>query len=340
MPPMIIIFVRGRRRMRRREFITTLLGGVAALPLAARAEQTAMPLIGYLGGDSAASSHANLSGFRQGLRQTGYVEGQNLQIAFRYAEGHFERFPELAAQLASLPVAVIAAFGASAATAAVATTKTIPVAFSSAVDPVRVGLVDSLNRPGTNATGTVFLAGDLVGKQFELLHEILPRALRMGLLVNPASGSTETELAYVPVAKKALGLEIIVQNADSDRDLETVFATLVHQQAAALVVGSDALFYGERDRLITLAKLHSLPVMYYDREYVADGGLISYGTSLIDAYRQVGVFTGRILKGDKPAHLPVQQAVKTELVINLKTAESLGIEMPISILLRVTETIE
>jgi putative tryptophan/tyrosine transport system substrate-binding protein len=325
--------------MKRRDAIA-LLGAASAWPLAARGQKTAMPVIGFLAGDSAGSSKANLGGFRQGLRQTGYVEGQNLQIAFRYAEGRFERFPELAAQLVSLPVDVVAAFGASAAQATVSATKTLPVVFSSSADPIKLGLVESLNRPGRNATGVVFLAADLVGKQFELLHEMLPAASRMGLLVNPASANAEIELAYVPVAKKALGLDIVVQNTNVGRDLETAFAAFVQQQIAAVVVASDAFFYGERDRLIALGKQHSLPIMYYDREYVADGGLISYGTSLTDAYRQVGVFVGRILKGDKPADLPVQQAVKTELVINSETARALGIEMPISILLRVTETIE
>jgi putative ABC transport system substrate-binding protein len=323
----------------RREFIT-LLGGTAAWPIAARAQQQAAPVVGFLGGASAGASKANLSGFRQGLRQTGYVEGQNTHIAFRWADGRFDRFSELAAELASLPVAVIAGFGAPAAIAAIYATKTIPIVFTSSGDPVKLGLVASLNRPGGNATGVAFLTAELVGKHFELLREMLPKAATMGLLVNPASANAEIQLASVPVAAKALGLQVVVQSVSRDRDLETAFATFVQQRVDALVVGSDAFFYGQREQLITFAARHAVPVMYYDREYVADGGLISYGTSITDAYRQAGVFTGRILKGDKPADLPVQQAIKTELVINLQTAKALGVEMPLSLLMRVTETIE
>jgi putative ABC transport system substrate-binding protein len=281
-----------------------------------------------------------LGGFRHGLRQTGYVEGQNTHIAFRWAEGRFDRFPELAAELAALPVTVIAAFGAPAAQAAISATKTIPIVFISAADPVKLGLVASFNRPGGNATGVAFLTGELVGKQFELLREMLPKLRVMGLLVNPTSPNTDIQLAAVPAATQALGLQIVVQNASRARDLETAFAAFVQQRTGALALASDAFFYGQREQLITLAARHALPVMYYDREYVADGGLMSYGTSITDAYRQAGVFTGRILKGDKPADLPVQQAIKTELVINLQTAKALGIEMPLSLLLRVTETVE
>jgi ABC-type uncharacterized transport system substrate-binding protein len=324
--------------MKRREFIT-LLGGSAAWPLAVSAQQ-AMPVVGFLSGASAGASKANLSGFRQGLRQTGYVEGQNTHIAFRWADGRFDRFSELAAELASLPVAVIAAFGAPAAIAAISATKTTPIVFTSSGDPVKLGLVASLNRPGSNATGVAFLTAELVGKHFELLREMLPKAATMGLLVNPASANAEIQLASVSVAAKALGLQVVAQGVSRDRDLETAFVKFVQQRVDALVVGSDAFFYGQREQLITLAARHALPVMYYDREYVADGGLISYGTSITDAYRQAGVFAGRILKGDKPADLPVQQAIKTELVINLQTAKTLGIDMPLSLLLRVTETIE
>jgi putative ABC transport system substrate-binding protein len=281
-----------------------------------------------------------LAGFRQGLRQTGYVEGQNVHIAFRWAEGRLERFPQLATELTSLPVTVIVAFGVSAAAAAASATKTIPIVFAAAADPVKAGLVASLNRPGGNATGVAFLSAELVSKQFELLREMLPNASRMGLLVNPASANADVQLAAVPVAMKALGLQIVVQSTSRDRDLEAAFAALAQQRISALVVPSDAFFYGQREQLATLAQRHALPVMYYDREVVADGGLMSYGTSVTDAYRQAGVFTGRILKGDKPADLPVQQAIRTELVINLQTAKALGIDMPLSILLRVTETIE
>jgi ABC-type uncharacterized transport system substrate-binding protein len=323
----------------RRKFIA-LVGGTAAWPLAARAQQPMTPVIGFLHGNSPGTSKANVGGFRQGLRQTGYIEGQNIDIAFRWAEGRFERFPTLAAELVDLRVSVIAAFGVPAAMAAMSATKTIPITFNSASDPVKLGLVASLNKPGGNATGVVFLATELLGKQFELLREILPRAATIGLLVNPSTAQAEIQSASAPVVSKALGLQIVVQNASRDRDLEPAFDALVQQHIEGLVIASDAFFHGQRDQLVNLAARHAFPVMYYDREYVVDGGLISYGTSLTDAYRQVGVFTGRILKGDKPSDLPVQQAVKTDLAINLRTAKALGIEMPLSLLLRVTETIE
>jgi len=324
----------------RRDFITLAGGAAAAWPLAARAQQPAMPVIGFLAGPSAGESRSNLAGFRQGLRQVGYVEGQNVHIAFRWAEGRYDRFPEMAAELVGLPVAVIVAFGGPAALAAIAATKTIPIVFSVAVDPVRLGLVVSFNQPGGNATGVANLAGELVGKQFELLREMLPRVTVMGLLVNPTSVNAETQLAAAAVARQVLGLQIVVQNASTDRDLEPSFATFAQQQTGALVVASDPYFYGRREQLVALAARHALPAIYYDREYVADGGLMSYGPSITDAYRQAGVFIGRILKGDKPGDLPVQQAIKIELVINLQTAKALGIEMPLSLLLRINEVIE
>jgi putative ABC transport system substrate-binding protein len=327
--------------MKRRDFITLLGGAAAAWPLAARAQQPGkMPVIGFLAGPSAGESRSNLVGFRQGLRQVGYVEGQNVHIAFRWAEGRYDRFPEMAAELAGLPVAVIVAFGGPAALAAIAATNKIPIVFSVAVDPVKLGLVASFNRPGGNATGIANLAGELVGKQFELLREMLPRVAVMGLLVNPTSVNAETQLAAAAVARQALGLQIVVQNASTDRDLEASFATFAQQRTGALVVASDPYFYGRREQLVALAARHALPTIYYDREYVADGGLMSYGPSITDAYRQGGVFTGRILKGDKPGDLPVQQAIKIELVINLQTAKALGVEMPLSLLLRINEVIE
>jgi putative tryptophan/tyrosine transport system substrate-binding protein len=324
--------------VRRREFIT-LLGGAAAWPLAARAQQ-AMPVIGFLAGGLASASEAAVAGFRQGLRQTSYVEDQNLHIAFRWAEGRYERFPHLAAELVSLNVSAITAIGAPAALAAVAATKTIPIAFISSVDPVKVGLVASFSRPGGNATGVAFLESELVGKQFEVLRELVSKATLMGFLVNPKSANTETQLAAVTVANQALGLEIAVHNASTERDLETAFAAFAQRRVAALVVGSDPFFYGKRAPIAALAAQHALPAIYYDREYVAAGGLMSYGASVTDAYRQAGVFTGRFLKGDKPADLPVQQAVKVELIVNLKTAKALGIEMPLSLLMRINEAIE
>ena len=325
--------------MRRREFITLLGGAAAAWSIAARAQQS-MPVIGFLAGPSAGASKSTLSGFRLGLRQAGYVEGQNVHIAFRWAEGRYDRFPELAAELVNLPVTVIAAIGASAALAAISATKTIPIVFASSVDPVKIGLVASFNRPSGNATGVAFLLSELVEKQFELLREFLPRAAVMGLLVNPTSQNAETQLAAVPGAMGALGLQIVVQNASNDPDLEIAFATFVQKRTEALVVASDPYFYGRREQLAALAARHRLPAIYSDREYVADGGLMSYGASIADAYRQAGVFTGRILQGDKPSELPVQQAVKIELVVNLPAAKALGVEMPLSLLLRINEAIE
>jgi putative tryptophan/tyrosine transport system substrate-binding protein len=325
--------------MKRREFITLLGGAAAAWSIAARAQQS-MPVIGFLAGPSAGASKSTLSGFRLGLRQAGYVEGQNVHIAFRWAEGRYDRFPELAAELVNLPVTVIAAIGASAALAAISATKTIPIVFASSVDPVKIGLVASFNRPSGNATGVAFLLSELVGKQFELLREFLPRAAVMGLLVNPTSQNAETQLAAVPGAMGALGLQIVVQNASNDPDLEIAFATFVQKRTEALVVASDPYFYGRREQLAALAARHRLPAIYSDREYVADGGLMSYGASIADAYRQAGVFTGRILQGDKPSELPVQQAVKIELVVNLPAAKALGVEMPLSLLLRINEAIE
>jgi len=324
--------------MKRRDFVALLSGASFAWPLAARGQS--MPVIGFLAGSLASAATVPVADFRQGLRQTGYVEGQNLHIAFRWAEGHYERYPELAAELASLNVSAITAIGAPAALAAIAATRTIPIAFISSVDPVKVGLVESFNRPGGNATGVAFLDSELVGKQFELARELLPKATVVGFLVNPKSANAETQLATAMAAKQAFGLDIVVENASTKRDLETAFAAFAQRQVAALVVGSDPFFYSERVLLAALAAQRALPAIYYDREYVTAGGLMSYGASVTDAYRQAGVFTGRFLKGDKPADLPVQQAVKVELIVNLKAAKALGTEMPLSLLLRINETIE
>jgi putative ABC transport system substrate-binding protein len=247
--------------MRRREFISLLSGAVTAWPLAARAQQ-AMPVISFLAGGVASASEAAVAGFRQGLRQTSYVEDQNLHIAFRWAEGRYERFPQLAAELVSLNVSAITAIGAPAALAAVAATKTIPIAFISSVDPVKVGLVASFSRPGGNATGVAFLESELVGKQFEVLRDLVPKATLMGFLVNPKSANAETQLSAVTVANQALGLEIAVQNASTERDLETAFAAFAQRRVAALVVGSDPFFYGKRALLAALAAQHALPAAH------------------------------------------------------------------------------
>jgi ABC-type uncharacterized transport system substrate-binding protein len=325
--------------MGRREFVA-LLGGAAAWPLAARAQQATMPVIGFLAGPSAGESRSTLGGFRIGLRQAGYVEGQNVHIAFRWAEGRYDRFPELATELARLPVAVIAAISAPAALAAISATKTIPIVFASSSDPVRLGIVASLNRPGGNATGVAFLQSELVGKQFEVLREMLPKTAVMGLLVNPTSANAETQLAAVAPATQALDVRIIVQNASNDQELDASFTAFSRQRVGAVVVASDPFFYGRRERLASIAAQHRLPTMHNDREYVSEGGLISYGASTTDAYRQVGVFTGWILKGNKPVDLPVQQVTKLELVINLKTAKALALDVPPTLLARADEVIE
>jgi putative ABC transport system substrate-binding protein len=263
-----------------------------------------------------------------------------VHIAFRWAEGQFDRIPELAAELVGLPANVIVAFSAAAALAALSATKTIPIVFMSSVDPVNAGLVGSLNRSGSNVTGVAFFESELVGKQLEFLRELIPKALVVGLLVNPSSPNGQAHLRDIPTAAQALGIRIAVQQVNNDRDFDQAFATLVQQRADGVVVPSDPFFFGRREQLIELAARHALPVIYPDREYVADGGLMSYGTSLTEAYRQSGVYTGRILKGDNPADLPVQQAIKVELIVNLQTAKALGIEMPLSILMRINEAIE
>jgi putative tryptophan/tyrosine transport system substrate-binding protein len=267
---------------KRREFITLLGVGAAAWPLAARAQQP-MPVIGFIAGGLASETEAPVAGFREGLRQTSYVEGQNLHIAFRWAEGRYERLPQLAAELVSLNVSAITAISAPAALAAIAATRTIPIAFISSVDPVKVGLVKSFNRPGGNATGVAFLDSELVGKQFELVRELLPKATVLGFLVNAKSANAETQLATVMETQQAFGLQIIVQNASTERDLEAAFMTFAQRRVAALVVGSDPFFYSERAVLAALAAQYALPAIYYDREYVAAGGLMSYGASVTDA---------------------------------------------------------
>ena len=326
--------------MKRRDFIALLCGAAAAWPLAAGAQQSALPVIGFLNSATAGATRPLLGGFRQGLRQTGYVEGQNVHIAFRWAEGRYDRLADLAAELVALPVTVIAAFAPPAALAARSASKTIPIVFISSADPVRLGIVASLNQPGGNATGVSFFNSELVGKQFELLHELLPKAATIGLLVNPTNPSTDSHLRDIPAASQTLGLKIVVERASSERDLDSAFATFVQQGVAGLVIPSDPFFVEHREQFAELAARYMLPVIYSDRLFVTDGGLMSYGTSLTDAYRQAGVFTGRILKGDKPGDLPVQQAIKTEVIVNLRTAKALGMEMPLSVLMRIDEAIE
>ena len=327
--------------MQRREFITLL--GVAAIvwPLKARAQQPAMPVIGFLGGGSLDTDANRVRAFRQGLSETGYVEDKNVAIEYRWAEGHYDRFPALAAELVRRQVDVIAAFGGTAsALPAKAATTSIPIVFSVAVDPVEFGLVDSLSRPGGNITGVTLLSVVLGSKLLELLHELLPTATVMALLVNPTSPVAETLLRDAQATARTLGLQLHVLHANTERDFDTVFATLVQMRAGALVIGADAFFTNHGEQLAALALRNAVPTIYATREFAVAGGLISYGPSIADSWRLMGIYTGRILKGDKPADLPVQQVSKVELVINLKTAKALGITFPLSLLGRADEVIE
>ena len=327
--------------MKRREFIT-LLGGAAAWPLAAWAQQPAMPVIGFLDSRSLDALTDRLRGFRQGLKDTGYVEGENVAIEYRWAENQFDRLPVLAAELVRRQVAVVVTSGgANAASAAKAATTTIPIVFTVVEDPVRLGLVASLARPGGNLTGINFLSGELTAKRLELLRALVPTATRFAVLVNPANArNTETTLRDVEPAARAMGLQIQVLNASTSREIDTAFATIVRERPDALFVGGDAFFSARRVQLALLAGRHGVPAIYSDREYAEAGGLMTYGSNIVDVYRQVGVYAGRILKGAKPADLPVVQSSKFELVINHQTARMLGLTVPPSLLATADEVIE
>ena len=326
--------------MRRRSFIG-ILGGAAVWPLAARAQQ-AMPVIGFLNSASPEPYAHLVAVFRQGLNEAGFVEGRNVAIEYRWAEGHNDRLPVLADDLVRRQVTVIAVPGSTpGALAAKAATTTIPIVFAMASDPVRLGLVTSLNRPGGNVTGVTLLGAELAPKQLELLHDLVPTATIMALLVNPTSPAlAESQSQDLQLAATKLGLQFHVLLASSDSDFDRVFATLTELRAGGLVIGADAFFTSRARQLAELAATHSLPAIYWQREYAKAGGLMSYGTSYSDLYRQAGVCTGSILNGDKPADLPVRQATKVELVINLKTAKALGLEVPPTLLARADEMIE
>jgi putative tryptophan/tyrosine transport system substrate-binding protein len=325
--------------MRRREFIT-LLGG-AAWPSAARAQQSAMPVIGFLNIASAQSLPQGLSAFLQGLGEIGYIDGQNVRIEYRWAEGDADRLPAMAADLVHRQVAVIAAGGTPASLAAKAATTTIPIVFETGADPVKIGLVPSLNRPPGNVTGVTQLTGGLVPKQLELLHELLPTAHVMALLINPTDPAlAETESKEALAAAQTLGLQLHVLNARSERDFDAVFSKVAQLQAGGLVIGTEALFTTHSAQLAALASRHAVPTVYKGREFAAAGGLLSYGSQLSESYRLAGIQAGRILKGDKPADLPVQQATKIELYVNLKTAKALGISVPLPLSGRADELFE
>jgi putative tryptophan/tyrosine transport system substrate-binding protein len=326
--------------IRRRDFITFLGGAAAAWPLAARAQQS-MPVIGFLNPTSPDASADRLRGFRQGLRDSGYIDGENVAIVYRWAEGQFDRVPALATELVRRPVAVIAAIGNAAAMAATAATTTIPIVFLATEDPVKLGLVASLARPGGNATGINFYSGELTAKRLELLRELVPAATRVAVLVNPANATTtETTLRDVAAPARAMGLQIQVLNASTSREINTAFATLARERPDALFVGLDPFLNSRRVQLVNLASRHALPATFSNRDNAEIGGLMSYGANIADSYHQVGVYTGRILKGAKPADLPVVQATKFELVINAETARMLGLTVPPSLLATADEVIE
>jgi ABC-type uncharacterized transport system substrate-binding protein len=327
--------------IRRRDFIT-LLGGAAAWPLAARAQQPAMPVIGFLTTAPPRLYEHRLRPFREGLKEAGYVEGRNVEIDYRWAQAQNDRLPALAAQLVERQVAVIvAAGGTPTALAAKAATTTIPIVFGVAVDPVEVGLVASLSRPGGNVTGVTNLNVEVGPKRLELLHELLPSVAVIAVLVNPATpASAEPFVRGMEVAARTLGLQLHVLHASTERDFDTVFATLVQLRAGALVI-SPEIFYNTRiEQLAALTVRHAVPTIYQYRQFVAAGGLLSYGSDEREYYRLVGIYVGRILKGEKPGDLPVQQATKVELIINLKTARALGLDVPPTLLARADEVIE
>ena len=329
---------------KRREFIALLGGGallLAAKVKRARGQQPAMPVVGLLGATTPHGYAAQLEAFRQGLSEAGFVEGRNVAIEYRWADDQYDRLPALAADLVRRQVAVIATLGGNTASvAAKAATTTIPVVFHGSVDPVEAGLVASLNRPGGNVTGVVTLNMDTGQKRLELMHELLPAATTIGLLLNPTNAVAEIQSKDLQAAARTLGLQLRIANASTERDFDAAFATLSQGQVGGLVIGTDGFLVSQSEQLAALTVRYALPTIFQYRAFVTAGGLMSYGGSVTDSYRLSGVYTGRILKGEKPADLPVQQATKVELIINLKTARTLGITFPITLLGRADEVIE
>jgi len=325
--------------MKRREFIT-LLGGAAAWPLAARAQQQTVPVVGWLNSETPSGYAPFAAGFLKGLSEAGFVEGRNVAIEYRWAEGHIDRLPALAAELVQHRVAVIAAAGTPSALAAKAATTTIPVVFSTAADPVAEGLVTSLSRPGGNITGVTNLGVELVQKQLEMLHQMVPKAALIGALVNPSQTFAEAATKDALAAGRALGLQIRIVQASSAREIDAAFATLAQVGAGGLVVCPDPFSFSRRGQIAALAIHHTLPTIFYSRDFAAAGGLMTYGPSITDGYRHVGIYVGRILKGEQPGDLPVQQSSKFELVINSTIARVLGLEVPFYLQQLADEVIE
>ncbi len=327
--------------MKRREFIAGI-GSTAAWPMVARAQQRGMTIIGYLGDQTLETRRDRVSAFHRGLTETGYVDGRDLMIEYRWAEGNYDRLPALATELVRRQVSVIAALGSiGQANAAKAASQTIPIVFSIGGDPVEMGLVGSLNRPGGNITGVTSLTNEVILKRLELLHELVPAANLIALFVNPTSLiQTESETRLAQLAARRLGLRMLVLNVTSESELNGAFITLVQQGAGGLLISGDPLFVARRDHIVALAATYAVPTIYHYREVIEIGGLISYGGDVLEAFGKAGVYTGRILNGERPADLPVQQVTKIELVLNMRTAKSLGITFPLNLLGRADEVIE
>jgi putative ABC transport system substrate-binding protein len=325
--------------MRRREFIAWIGGAAAGWPLGARAQQSGMPVVGFLRSSSAADSTELVAAFRRGLKETGYVEGRNVAIEFRWAEGQYDRLLALAADLIHRPVAVMVGDGFPMLAAKAATT-TVPIVFAVGGDPVGDGLVANLNRPGGNVTGVHFFIGVLGAKRLDLLRQLVPRAATIAMLVHPNIPNNVAERTDVQAAAQAIGQQLIILDANSEREIEAAFATFVQRGASALLCGFGSFTFSHREQIVALAARNALPACYHVREFVKAGGLMSYGASIADGYRQAGIYAGRILKGEKPGDLPVMRSTKFELVINLKTAKALGLEIPANLLATADEVIE
>jgi putative ABC transport system substrate-binding protein len=328
-------------QLKRRAFITLLGGGAAAWPLGARAQQPAMPVVGFLGAPSAAPYARYVAAVHQGLKEVGYSEHQNVAMEYRWADGQYDRLPALAADLVNRRVAVLVPIGGAPATlAAKAATSTIPIVFNLGADPIQLGLVANLNRPGGNITGIAMMSVEIETKRLELLHELAPASTSIAILLNPANAQAQSQEREAQAAARLLGRQLLVLEAGTEREIKNAFAALARERAGALLVGADTFFTSQATLFAVLTARYSIPTIYTSKSYVDAGGLMSYGSSLLDAYRQTGVYAGRVLKGEKPADLPIVQPTKFELVINLKTARALDIAIPPTLLARADEVIE